>query len=110
MKKINKTEKIILAFVFVGLIIVTWLFFNTQSQRIYADINCPKCNSSQVVMTYKDVNDVEHLLCLDCKLKFTMTDAESIRDSIASEEADFEPDEDELMMDSLYNPELECPY
>lgn len=110
MKKLQKTEKILLTFVIIGLFAVMWLFHNASASRKYAGINCPKCNSTKVVVTYKDVIDVEHLLCLDCQLKFTMVDAEAIRDSIDAAEADYELDDEELLLDSLYKPELECPY
>ena len=112
MIKITKSEKLILTGVFVMLISIMFFIHNLKSTRHYVNVRCPKCYSTEVVLTYKDTEDVEHLLCLDCKFKFTMSSeySKEIERLSSEEDEEPEPDAEELLLDSLYNPELECPY
>ena len=124
MKNFKTTEKLIIVFAVFVAIILVWTFSTTNHSDRYVCINCPKCGSERVMMTHRDdVTEVEHLLCMDCLLEMTMTDA--VDDSInslkrngdddcepvidASEESKEKAAEEETS-DSLYNPELECPY
>ena len=114
MKNFKTTEKLIIVFVvFVAVLLVS--FSTTNHSDRYVGINCPKCGSERVMMTHRDdVTEVEHLLCMDCLLEMTMTDAatDSINNIRRNGDDDYYEPADTLeeTADSLYNPELECPY
>ena len=110
MNKMTKSEKLIIAVVFAMFINIMVVIHNLKSTRHYVNVRCPKCYSTEVVLTYKDTEDVEHLLCLDCKFKFTMTEySEEIERLSSEEDEEQSSDTEELLLDSLYKPELECP-
>ena len=111
MNKMMKSEKLIIAVVLAMLISIMVVIHNLKTTRHYVNVRCPKCYSTEVVLTSKDTKDVEHLLCLDCKFKFTMSEySEEIERLSSEEDEEPEPDTEELLLDSLYKPELECPY
>ena len=103
-------EKMILLGTAAALMLVLWLCYSGSKVRKYVNVNCPKCNSEEMVLTHVDNFDVEHILCLSCGSKFTMTeisDMDNVCDSIPEEIETVSSSEE--MPDSLYDPEMECP-
>ena len=107
---LKTSEKLILLFAALTLMLVLYIFYGPGSSRKYVNVNCPKCNSTQMVETCVDNFNVQHLLCLDCHSKFTMQEIEDLRNSV--QEKDFAPTDVETKdaeVDSMYNPDNECP-
>ena len=107
--KLKASEKMILIIMIVFLGVIMLLFVFNEEKREYVNVSCPKCGAEEMVRTYVDRFDVEHLLCLGCEAKFTMQEIEDMEDLVDESEHSPAPDNPDEPADSLYDPEMECP-